>query len=227
MRRLLIVDDDEAVRKMCRTRLQDSYEVVDTGDPERAFLMALQNKPDAILMDLSMPGLSGFELCRMLSTLRITQQIPIFVVSGQDARNKAFCQSLGASGYFEKPIDFLKLKSSLALALSPNGDAQRAEGAVPYKVILKLKGRSTGGEYFEVRAATQSVSPGGFLCSCPASPPKGSLVDVFLCSGGELYLGRAQTVPDEGTVSGHPSFTVKFIETENEGREKTHQELHS
>jgi CheY-like chemotaxis protein len=224
MRRLLIVDDDEGIRKVFRTRLQDSYEIIDTGDPEKAFLMALLNRPDVILMDLSMPGLSGFELCRMLSTLPITQQIPIFVVSGQDTRNKAFCQSLGASRYFEKPIDFARLKSALALALPANGSKQRTE-EVAYKAILKLKGRSEAGDYFEVRATTQSVSPGGFLCGCHASVPKGTVVDVFLCNGGELYLGRARASKAEEAGCGDSCVTVQFIDAKGEGQEKMQQEV--
>jgi CheY-like chemotaxis protein len=224
MRRLLIVDDDEDIRKVCRMHLQEAYEILDTGDPRRAVVMALQVIPDAILMDLSMPGLSGFELCRMLSSLSITQRIPIFVVSGQDARNKTFCQSLGASGYFEKPIDFVKLKSALALALSSKGSERRVEGPLPYKAILKLRGRSEGGKHFEVRATTRSVSPGGFLCGCPDSVPNESLVDVFLCSEGELHLGQARAFRAEETDSLDSCFTVQFIDARSEGKEKAHQE---
>ena len=46
MSRILIVDDDDATRQLCRNYLEDSYEVVDTGDPELALMLALKNKPE-------------------------------------------------------------------------------------------------------------------------------------------------------------------------------------
>jgi CheY-like chemotaxis protein len=218
MKRLLIVDDDEAIRKVCRTRLQDFYEIVDTGDPERALLIALQNKPDAILMDLSMPRLSGFELCRTLSAVSVTRRIPIFVVSGQDSRNKAFCQSLGAAAYFEKPIDFARLKNALSSALSPGNAGSSSD--LQFQVLLKLRGRSTDGSPFEVRAATHSASPAGFVCASPASPREGSEVDVILCSGGgEHYLGRARALRLAEQPAG--TFTIQFMDAQGEAAEKT------
>jgi CheY-like chemotaxis protein len=92
MARILIADDDVSMRSVMKGHLSTAYEVFDTGVPETALAMALEHKPDAILLDLSMPGLSGFELCQVLSGLSITQQIPIFIVSGEDERNKAFCE---------------------------------------------------------------------------------------------------------------------------------------
>src|SRR5579862_4348048 len=62
--KLLVVDDDESIRGLLRTRLSDSYQIVETGDPEQALALALEHKPDAILLDLMMPGFSGFELCQ-------------------------------------------------------------------------------------------------------------------------------------------------------------------
>ena len=81
--RILVVDDDESVRKMLAMRMSDTYEVVETGDPEQAVALALEHKPDAILMDLMMPGFSGFELCSSLRDLSYTSRIPIFVVTGE------------------------------------------------------------------------------------------------------------------------------------------------
>src|SRR5437762_10100390 len=67
MNKLLVVDDDEAMRKVIRLNLADSYEVIDTGEPEHALALALEHKPDAILLDLRMPKYSGFELCQTRS----------------------------------------------------------------------------------------------------------------------------------------------------------------
>jgi hypothetical protein len=62
MAKVLIVDDDDALRNLMRVRLAGTYEVIDTGNPVQALGLALEHKPDAILLDLMMPNTSGFEL---------------------------------------------------------------------------------------------------------------------------------------------------------------------
>jgi PleD family two-component response regulator len=97
MLKVLIVDDDEAMRKLIKARLSANYEVIETGEAAQALEMAPADKPDAILMDLMMPEFSGFELCQSFRDLSYTSRIPIFVVSGEsDTRCKAHCERLGA-----------------------------------------------------------------------------------------------------------------------------------
>jgi DNA-binding response OmpR family regulator len=63
VKRLLIVDDDDAMRRLLRLNLSDSYEIIDTGKPEEALALTMEHKPDAILLDLLMPKISGIDLC--------------------------------------------------------------------------------------------------------------------------------------------------------------------
>src|SRR5579862_7692913 len=103
-KKVLIGDDDADVRNLHALRLSDVYDVVQTEDPEEALGLALEHKPAAILLDLMMPHLSGFELCQTLHALSYTSLIPIFIISGESANKyRAHCQSLGATSYFEKP----------------------------------------------------------------------------------------------------------------------------
>jgi CheY-like chemotaxis protein len=67
--KILVVDDDDAIRALLKLRLADTYRVIETGDPEQALALALEHKPEAILLDLMMPGFSGFELCQSFHTL--------------------------------------------------------------------------------------------------------------------------------------------------------------
>jgi CheY-like chemotaxis protein len=91
MPRLLIVDDDPAMRKLLRFQLKESYEIIDTGSPEEALALALQHKPDAILLDLMMPNCSGFELCQALTSMTFTESIPVLIFYWPNAkRNKDF-----------------------------------------------------------------------------------------------------------------------------------------
>jgi CheY-like chemotaxis protein len=220
MRRILIVDDNEATRTLCRQSLEDSYEIIETGDPEIAFPIVLESKPDAILMQLSMPKLSGFELCRTFSTFRLTKQIPIFVVGPEDVRNKASCLRMGAFEYLENPIDCEKLRSALANALLSKTPQRRERVRVRLNVILKLKGNDKEGRHFEIRSSTVDMGTGGFLCICNAHLELGVTVDVFLCSGDEHFLGRAHAVRIDKGDPKHPRLGFRFNETVGVGEEK-------
>jgi DNA-binding response OmpR family regulator len=199
MPKILIVDDDEAVRKMLRMRLSDSYQVAETGDPEQALALALEHKPEAILLDLLMPGFSGFELCQSLHSLSYTSRIPIFIITGEaGAKYREHCESLGAKGYFQKPVDFTALKAALSAAIEGKQPERRAHPRVRMRVHLKLRGTDANGKQLEELTTTENVSAGGFLCPCTALLVKGAAVEVFLASGGqERFAGRAKVVRRE------------------------------
>jgi two-component system nitrate/nitrite response regulator NarL len=59
MEKLLVVDDDEAMRRLIRLELNDTFEVIDSGEPHEGLALALEHKPHAILLDLRMPKYSG------------------------------------------------------------------------------------------------------------------------------------------------------------------------
>jgi CheY-like chemotaxis protein len=181
MTRVLIIDDDDAVRRMLRFRLKDIYEIMDTASPEEGLTLALQHKPDAILVDLMMPGHTGFEVCQTLAGLSFTQLIPVFVISGAPkAIYKDFCDALGAQGYFEKPIDFDLLQTRLAAILSKERENRRREARVRLRVGLKLRGRDSKGNPFEILTFTQDDSRRGFACGLNVLLGRTSVVEVFL-----------------------------------------------
>ena len=97
MEKLLIVDDEESMRRVLRINLEDRYEIFDTGNPKQALALALKEKPDAILLDLRMPKYSGFELSRVLSSVTVTQLIPLIIVSGDASGFTAACSGDPAS----------------------------------------------------------------------------------------------------------------------------------
>lgn len=110
-----MVDDDNVLRGLMRARLSSTYVVFDTENTEHAIALALEHRPDAVLLDLMMPMFSGFELCQSLHSLSYTSHLPIFVISGTaDFEYKERCDNVGVAAYFEKPIDFKKLKERLA-----------------------------------------------------------------------------------------------------------------
>jgi DNA-binding response OmpR family regulator len=208
--RVLVVDDDEATRELMRAYLEDQYEIVDTGDPEQALKMTLESKPSAILLDLTMPGFTGFELCKTLSSLSFTQQIPIFIVSGADSRNKAFCESLGASDYFQKPVDADQLRARLANALAAKKAERRAATRVNTRLPVKLSWKDKNGCCITVRTVTENVSATGFLCASKVPIEVGTKIDVFVGNDGEHYTGTALVVRVQGANSEHPFYGCHF-----------------
>ena len=193
MKKLLIVDDDAALRRLMRLELSDTYEIFDSAEPEQGLALALECKPDAILLDLRMPKYSGYELLQRFTSLSLTRMIPVIIVSGEaGGQTKEHCRQLGAAGYFEKPIDFDALRACLEQIAKPRRHIPRSEVRLQLRVSLRLRGTDSQGKKFEQTATTEDVSLSGFLCSCNAELATDSIVDVFLTSGGETYVGKAR-----------------------------------
>ncbi len=211
--RLLIVDDEQPVRNLLREHLKDLYEIIDTGDPADALALALQHKPDCILLDLMMPGYTGFELCQTLSYHSATRLIPIFVISGNSAEEyKEFCLNLGARQYFQKPVDFKQLKSQLDEAVKQKPPERRSEVRLRLRVVLKLVGADSVGKGFEVVTATDDVSVSGFLCGCLAALEMNTVIQVSLMGGGEHKAGKARVVRAEWQNTPWQRYGFQFVE---------------
>jgi DNA-binding response OmpR family regulator len=195
-RRILVIEDDPGVRGLLKERLSDAYEIIETGEAAEALGLAMEHNPDCILLDLMMPGFSGLELCQTLSTVSQTQSIPIFVITGQAAEDhRDYCLNLGAREFFEKPIDFARLRASLAKAFKEPQKEKRTQPRIRLKVILKLRGIGQNGKEFELLTSTEDVSAGGFLCRCSVAIDKDELVQVSLMSAeGERHVGSAQLI---------------------------------
>jgi DNA-binding response OmpR family regulator len=217
MDKLLIVDDEEAMRRLLRINLADRYEIVETGSPEQALALAMQDKPDAILLDLRMPKYSGFELCRTFNSLTSTQLIPLIIVSGEaGATTKSICRELGATAYFEKPIDFETLRAGLAKVLRAARPERRSELRVRLRVMLKLRGTDIHEKSFEEVSATENVSQSGFLCGCTAALKEDSTIEVYLTSGGTKFVGKARVVWFDACNTSYPRYGIRFIEKDGD-----------
>lgn len=106
-KKILIVDDESDMRETISTRLEISnFEVIEARDGEEGLEKAKKEKPDLIVLDLMMPKITGFEVCRMLKFDDAYKNIPIIVLSAlsqQPDREKAV--QCGADAYFIKPFD--------------------------------------------------------------------------------------------------------------------------
>ncbi len=213
MGKLLVVDDDEALRRLMRLELNDTYEIIDSGKPEEGLALALEHKPDAILLDLRMPKYSGYELLQTFTSFSRTQMIPVIIVSGEaGGQTKEHCKQLGAAGYFEKPIDFEALRACVNQITKTRRYIPRTEVRVRLRVPLKLRGTDSQGKKFEEVATTENVSLSGFLCGCTADLSGDSIVDVYLTSCGTDYVGKAKIVHQDSKGAPLRRYGCRFIE---------------
>ncbi|HEX9286901.1 MAG TPA: response regulator [Thermoanaerobaculia bacterium] len=114
-RTVLLVDDDEGVRRLFASELAPlGIHVLEARDGSSAIEIALAERPDAILLDVLMPGLDGWETLRALKQRPETRTIPVVILSVVD--NRAFGLSLGAFDYLVKPVELSTLLDSLSRA---------------------------------------------------------------------------------------------------------------
>lgn len=213
MKKLLVVDDDAALRRLMRLELKDAYEIIDSGEPEQGLALALEHRPEAILLDLRMPEYSGYELLQTFTSFSRTQLIPVIIVSGEaGGQTKEHCKQLGAAGYFEKPIDFEALRACIQRVTKEHRYTPRNEVRVRLRVTLKLRGADKQGKAFEELATTENLSLNGFLCTCTADFPADSSVDVYLTSPGTGYVGKAKIVHRDSSAAPLRRYGCLFIE---------------
>ena len=114
-RSVLIVDDDEGVRRLLAYELQPiGVHIFEAEDGATALEIASAETPDAILLDILMPGLDGWATLRSLKERPETRNIPVIILSVVE--NRAFGLSLGAFDYLVKPVDVSRLLETLSRA---------------------------------------------------------------------------------------------------------------
>ena len=117
-RKILIVDDEPDFLAVMSTRLMaNDYEVVTAADGEEALGYVKNNKPDAVLLDILMPGMDGLEVLRRIR--KIDEGMPVYIITAfsTDERFKV-ANSLGASGFIVKTDDLAKEVDNITSALN-------------------------------------------------------------------------------------------------------------
>jgi CheY-like chemotaxis protein len=124
MPKILIADDSRVYLHLISGWLQDrSFEVVVASDAIQAFVMATQHQPDAVVLDISMPGGSGIDVLKKLKLSTRTKHIPVLVVTGNAGNEmRSLVKRLGAADLLEKPLDgaeFCTILSCLTMEADP------------------------------------------------------------------------------------------------------------
>ena len=105
--RLLVVDDEEQNRELLRDLLEaQNHEVTEAENGKQALQMVIKDPPDVVLLDVMMPEMDGFEVCRRLKANPTTAAIPILLVTAlKDRSDRLTGIAAGASDFLSKPLD--------------------------------------------------------------------------------------------------------------------------
>ena len=121
MARILIADDSRFQVQLISTHLgSKGFVVISAGDALQTWMKALREKPDAIVLDINMPGGTGIEVLKRLRMSDKTKCIPVVVVSGcSEPDIESTVKELGAHDFLQKPVDPSYLCEMLTRLLNP------------------------------------------------------------------------------------------------------------
>ena len=118
-RKVLVVDDEPHIVELLRMNLrQNGFDSSAAGDGAAAMERALAERPDLILLDLMLPGMSGLETCRLLRQDPRTARIPIIMLTAKsEESDKVIGLGIGADDYVTKPFGLRELMARIEVAL--------------------------------------------------------------------------------------------------------------
>ncbi|RPH43882.1 MAG: response regulator [Desulfobulbaceae bacterium] len=104
---ILVIDDNPVnLQMLCSLLKKQGYAVIEANEGRNGLKLAFEKQPDLILLDIVMPGLDGYEVCRRLKADAVICSIPVLMVSGEhDVLAKVRCFDLGAADYITKPYN--------------------------------------------------------------------------------------------------------------------------
>lgn len=116
---VLVIDDSQDVHRLLRARLkQEEVELIPAMSGAEGIKLATKYMPAAILLDIDMPGMDGFEVLRTLKDDPATLHLPVIILSGQQsAQDKVTAFELGSVDYITKPFEFTELRVRLRSVL--------------------------------------------------------------------------------------------------------------
>lgn len=132
---VLVVDDDEAVRRVIRRGLGERFELIEAPDGARALELAMLTIPDAVLLDLELPGVGGLEVLAQLRSRCGTKLVPVLMMTGRGAiEDRVAGLAAGADDYIVKPFALEELHARL------EGRLRRTRQTLSANPLTKLPG---------------------------------------------------------------------------------------
>jgi sigma-B regulation protein RsbU (phosphoserine phosphatase) len=143
--RILIADDAEANVDVLVNALRDEYKLSVAIDGETALRSIEKSPPDLVLLDIVMPGIDGYEVCRRLRAREATRELPImFLSSLEDVKDKTRGFEVGANDYVTKPFEVLEVKARVRSLLKAKAYADAVKAAAERDLRVASRVRGTG-----------------------------------------------------------------------------------
>ncbi len=117
--KVLAVDDETSILRLIKSNLESvNYKVVTAESGEEGLNAISEHRPDIVLLDVSLPGMSGIEVCRRMKSDEANKYVPVILVTGKtDLTDRVEGFAAGADDYVCKPFEFEELRSRLAAHL--------------------------------------------------------------------------------------------------------------
>jgi phosphoserine phosphatase RsbU/P len=129
--RVLIVDDVKTNIDILVEALRDEYKLSVAIDGAAALRSIAKSPPDLVLLDIVMPGLDGYEVCRRLRAQELTRELPVMFLSAlEDVKNKAHGFEVGGNDYLTKPFEVLEVKARVRSLLKAKAYADAIREAM-------------------------------------------------------------------------------------------------
>lgn len=128
-KQILIIDDEIDILTLTAYRLKyEGYEVITASDCDEGLRLAKEKKPDLVLLDLHLPGMTGFELCQLIKKDDEMHHIPVVFFSASSVGGNPLIkvEECNAQGYIQKPFEIETLFKEIEKHLGPN--SSQAEG---------------------------------------------------------------------------------------------------
>lgn len=193
--KVLAVDDEKIIIKGLKFSLErDGFEVICAYDADEALALAESENPDIILLDVMLPGLSGYEVCERI---REYSDVPIIMLSakGEDM-DKIMGLEYGADDYITKPYNILEVKARIKAVLrrrTSNSKEEEASNEIVYGLLrLNLDSRTL---YIDGRNADLTVIEFNLLKAMAKHPNKVfSRQDLLKIVRGEVDKADARSI---------------------------------
>ena len=119
-KKILVAEDSPTQLKMTVSALRDpGHTILTAMDGEEALRKVFAEKPDLVILDVVMPKMDGFQVCRKLKSSAETQSIPVIILTNKNQKADEFWgKKQGADIYLTKPLDENKLRAAVAKSLA-------------------------------------------------------------------------------------------------------------
>lgn len=118
LRKILFIDDDTEWTSYLSIALSDTFNTIVCNKPETAMSMIIQCEPEAVVTDLVMPSVDGYEICKKIRQTPQTSLLPVIVLTSEsDEESRRICVEIGADHYLTKPVSLNILRSSISNAI--------------------------------------------------------------------------------------------------------------